>query len=93
MILEAIYHRPKLNWSYAYNRATMHLRLRSKRGDLDAVIAIAGDKYAWDRTITHIPMRIFARDEMFDYWEAETSPPYRRLRYAFQLIQGKILCG
>ncbi|MBU5353329.1 alpha-glycosidase [Paenibacillus barcinonensis] len=89
MMLEAIYHRPKLNWSYAYNRNTMHLRMRSKRGDLDAVIAIAGDKYAWDRTITHIPMRIFARDEMFDYWEAETSPPYRRLRYAFQLIQGK----
>ena len=89
MILEAIYHRPKLNWSYAYNRTTMHLRLRSKRGDLDAVIAITGDKYAWDRTIKHIPMRIFARDEMFDYWEAETSPPYRRLRYAFQLIQGE----
>lgn len=89
MILEAIYHRPKLNWSYAYNRTTMHIRLRSKRGDLDAVIAITGDKYAWDRTITHIPMQIFARDEMFDYWEAETSPPYRRLRYAFQLIQGE----
>ncbi|OMF63519.1 alpha-glycosidase [Paenibacillus sp. FSL R5-0766] len=89
MILEAIYHRPKLNWSYAYDRSTMHLRLRSKRGDLDAVIAITGDKYAWDRTITHIPMHIFARDEMFDYWEAETSPPYRRLRYGFQLIQGE----
>ncbi|RAN86047.1 hypothetical protein B5P41_31550, partial [Bacillus sp. SRB_28] len=29
MILEAVYHRPKLNWSYAYDRSTMHLRLRS----------------------------------------------------------------
>ncbi|SEK82593.1 alpha-glycosidase [Paenibacillus sp. OK003] len=89
MLLEAIYHRPKMNWSYVYDRSTMHLRLRSKRGDLDAVIAIIGDKYAWDRTVLHLPMRIFARDALFDYWEVEAQPPYRRLRYGFQLIKGE----
>ncbi len=33
-------------------------------------------------------MRLFASDEMFDYWEAAVKPPYRRLRYAFQLEKG-----
>lgn len=31
MLLEAIYHRPKLNWAYAYDYRTLHLRLRSKK--------------------------------------------------------------
>jgi glycosidase len=30
-------------------------------------------------------MRLFASDSLFDYWEAAVKPPYRRLRYAFQL--------
>ncbi|WP_145049274.1 glycoside hydrolase family 13 protein [Paenibacillus xylanexedens] len=85
MLLEAIYHRPKLNWSYAYDRSTMHLRLRSKRGDVDAAYAIIGDKYAWDRTMETLPMHLFTSDALFDYWEVEVQPPYRRLRYGFRL--------
>lgn len=50
MLLEAVYHRPRLNWSYAYNESTIHLRLRAKKGDLTEVFAFAGDKYAWDTT-------------------------------------------
>ena len=85
MNLEAIYHRPKQNWSYAYDLSTIHLRIRTKRKDIDAVYALAGDKYAWDTTAIQVPMRLFASDERFDYWEAAVMPPYRRLRYAFQL--------
>ena len=88
MNLEAIYHRPKQNWSYAYDLFTIHLRIRTKKKDIDAVCAIAGDKYAWDTTAIQVPMRLFASDEMFDYWEAAVKPPYRRLRYAFQLEKG-----
>lgn len=39
MLLEAVYHRPRLNWSYAYDRQTIHLRLRAKKGDLTEVFA------------------------------------------------------
>ncbi|MFB9326890.1 alpha-glycosidase [Paenibacillus aurantiacus] len=88
MQLEAIYHRPKQNWSYAYDRETIHVRIRTKRGDMDRVVAVAGDKYAWDTTVRKVPMRIFASDELFDYWEAAVKPPYRRLRYFFQLEKG-----
>lgn len=31
MLLEAIYHRPKQNWAYAYDGKTLHIRLRTKK--------------------------------------------------------------
>lgn len=87
MLLEALYHRPRLNWSYAYDSETIHLRLRAKKGDLTEVFAWAGDKYAWDTTKELIPMTLFTSDEMFDYWECESVPLYRRLKYGFLLIK------
>ncbi|WP_238653259.1 alpha-glycosidase [Paenibacillus piscarius] len=88
MLLEAVYHRPRLNWSYAYDHNTIHLRLRAKKGDLTEVYAWAGDKYAWDTTKELIPMTLFTSDNMFDYWECESVPLYRRLKYGFLLQQG-----
>lgn len=85
MLLEAVYHRPRLNWSYAYNKDTIHLRLRAKKGDLTEVYAFAGDKYAWDTTKELIPMSLFTSDSMFDYWECASVPLYRRLKYGFLL--------
>ncbi|OAB45367.1 alpha-glycosidase [Paenibacillus glacialis] len=85
MLLEAIYHRPKQNWCYAYDGKTIHIRIRTKRGDITSIDAMTGDKYAWDQTITYIPMSILSSDELFDYWECEVIPPYRRLRYGFLL--------
>jgi len=89
MLLEAVYHRPRLNWSYAYDENTIHLRLRAKKGDLTEVFAWTGDKYAWDTTRELIPMFLFTSDEMFDYWECETVPPHRRLKYGFLLQKDK----
>ncbi|MGE7824760.1 alpha-glycosidase [Paenibacillus sp. NPDC093718] len=88
MFLEAIYHRPRKNWSYAYNDTTIHLRIRTKKDDLTEVYALAGDKYLWDQTMEYISMTKLSSDEMFDYWECEATPPYRRLKYGFLLQQG-----
>ncbi|MDQ6423153.1 glycoside hydrolase family 13 protein [Paenibacillus sp. LHD-117] len=88
MLLEAIYHRPKQNWAYAYDGKTIHLRVRTGRRDVERVEAIVGDKYAWEQTADTVPMRLFASDERFDYWETFVVPPFRRLRYAFLLTSG-----
>lgn len=88
MLREAIYHRPKMNWAYAYDRSTVHVRVRVKRGDCSEVWVIAGDKYAWEQTVTDIPMRLLASDDLFDYWEAPLRPPYRRVRYGFRFVSG-----
>ena len=36
----------------------------------------------------YIPMTKLSSDEMFDYWECEATPPYRRLKYGFLLQKG-----
>ncbi|WNR47131.1 alpha-glycosidase [Paenibacillus roseipurpureus] len=89
MVIEAVYHRPKLNWSYAYDDKTVHVRIRTKRNNVSKMFVYAGDKYAWERTSSYIEMRILTSDALFDYWEAAIQPPYRRLRYGFKLQSGK----
>ncbi|MEF2966384.1 alpha-glycosidase [Paenibacillus sp. M1] len=89
MLLEAVYHRPKLNWSYAYDRETVHLRLRAKRDDLTEAYAFAGDKYMWDQSKELVPMSKFASDDLFDYWQCAVKPPLRRLKYGFLLKDGQ----
>ncbi|GAB2694696.1 alpha-glycosidase [Paenibacillus thermoaerophilus] len=88
MKVEAIYHRARFNWSYAYDEQTVHIRLRTLKGDVTEVDALTGDKYAWEQTRKLVPMRIFASDGLFDYWQTEVRPPYRRLRYGFRLASG-----
>ncbi|MGF7050219.1 glycosidase [Paenibacillus sp. DS2015] len=92
MFLEAVYHRPQQNWCYAYNGTTIHLRIRTKRNDVTSISAMTGDKYAWDRTMEYLPMTLLTTDEMFDYWECEVTPPYRRLKYGFLLQKDEEKC-
>lgn len=88
MLLEAIYHVPRDKWAYAYDSQTIHLRVRTKRDDVEHVYAMTGDKYDWDGTYQEIPMEKVANDRMFDYWEARVKPKYKRLSYAFKLTAG-----
>jgi cyclomaltodextrinase / maltogenic alpha-amylase / neopullulanase len=90
MLLEAVYHRPKQNWSYAYDRQTIHLRLKTKRDDMDRVQVLTVDKYAFDTTKNVIDMVKFASNDLFDFWEAAVRPPFKRLSYAFILQSGPL---
>jgi cyclomaltodextrinase len=89
MLREAIFHRPKNNWSYAYNRQTIHIRIRTKRGDVDWVTLLHGDKYDWhEKGHDTCEMKVFAQDALFDYWQVAVSPRFRRLKYGFRLHAG-----
>lgn len=90
MQLEAIYHRPGNNWCYAYDKETLHIRLRTKRNDIGRVQVFAVDKYAFDRTQTLIGMNKFASNKLYDFWEAEVRPPFKRLAYGFVLQSGEL---
>ncbi|MFD1266076.1 glycoside hydrolase family 13 protein [Paenibacillus motobuensis] len=83
--LEAVYHRSGLNWSYAYNESTVHIRLRTKRGNVTQVRLECGDKYNWDKYNESIAMERFGSDGLFDYWQAAISPRFRRVVYYFAL--------
>ncbi|MGA9287950.1 MAG: glycoside hydrolase family 13 protein [Anaerobacillus sp.] len=85
---EAIYHRPKNNYAYAYDAKTLHLRLKTKKNDLSSVSVIYGDPYDWknDTWQNHRKqMRLSGSDHLFDYWTTSVEPPYRRMRYGFLL--------
>ncbi|SET31659.1 alpha-glycosidase [Paenibacillus sp. NFR01] len=89
MLLEAMYHVPRDKWAYAYDSRTIHLRVRTKRDDVDSVTALTGDKYDWGRTSFDITMEKAASDDMFDYWECAVRPKYKRLCYTFRVSKGE----
>ena len=89
MLKEAIYHRPKNNFAYAYDEKTLHIRLRTKKNDVDAVTLIYGDPYGWGDEgwqPTKTTMIKSGADELYDYWFVKVQPEFRRLRYGFELI-------
>ncbi|WP_077328139.1 alpha amylase N-terminal ig-like domain-containing protein [Virgibacillus siamensis] len=91
MLKEAIYHRPKNNFAYAYDAETLHIRLRTKKRDIEKVNLIHGDPYNWSTDgwqVQRSDMFLQAQDELFDYWQIAVKPPFRRLRYGFELFSG-----
>ncbi len=98
MLKEAIFHRPKNNFAYAYDHQTVHLRLRTKRNDVEKVNVIAGDPYSWEKTKEGIScwkpwekkeMTKKGSTDLFDYWETEIRTTFRRLKYGFELWSGE----
>ncbi len=81
----AVHHRPKSSDAYAYDESTVHLRIRTKRGDVADCTILWGDKYGWEDTKTKTPMTRIGHDERYDYWQVAVEPPYRRLCYVFCL--------
>lgn len=96
---EAIFHLPKSNYSYGYDKETLHIRIRTKKGEVENVTLRAGDPYVWERgganggnlnaggsvwsSAENVKMTKEVETEYFDYWFTEYKPKYRRARYAF----------
>ncbi|PFG07078.1 alpha-glycosidase [Bacillus sp. es.034] len=88
MLLEAIYHRPKDNYAYACTNNEIHIRIRTKKNDVETVTLLHGDPYQWENgqwLYDRKEMVLTGTDQLFDYWFASISPPFRRLRYGFLL--------
>nr|CAL64396.1 maltogenic amylase [Bacillus sp. US149] len=92
MFKEAIDHRPKGAYAYAFDKETLHIKLRAKKNDLKTVTLIGGDPYDWTKEgwqFKRLPMTKVGTDDLFDYWLAVVKPPFRRLRYGFEISDGK----
>lgn len=88
MILEAIYHRPKDNYAYACTESEIHIRIRTKKNDIKTASLLHGDPYHWESgewIYEKKDMTLTGTDQLFDYWFASLTPPFRRLRYGFML--------
>ena len=83
MNFHAVYHRSKGNFAYAYNKDTVHIRLRTAKDDVAKINVVYGDKYDWSNEHYIKSMVKLYSDQFFDYWQADIKPPYRRLCYMF----------
>ena len=43
----AIYHEAKSQYAYAFDKETVHIRIRTAKGDIDAIKLIHGDPFNW----------------------------------------------
>ncbi|MFC4100543.1 alpha-glycosidase [Paenibacillus xanthanilyticus] len=85
---ECFHHSPRSNWAYAYDKDTIHLRVQTKRDDVEEVTAVTGDKYDWEGCHEDVRMEKIAYDHFFDYWEAAVKPKYKRFSYGFRMRAG-----
>ena len=87
MELTAIYHRPESEYAYLYKDKTMHIRIRTKRGDIESINLHYGDPFIFieDRYEAIKEMTKVTSDALFDYWQVEITVGYARLQYLFEL--------
>ncbi len=91
LLKEAVYHRPKDNYAYVCTRSELHIQIRTKKDDIKRVTLLHGDPYDWDRKQwqpTTMAMKKSGSDQLFDYWFAVVTPPFKRFRYGFILDDG-----
>lgn len=86
----ALWHRAKSEFSYAYNKETLHILLRTSKNDVSSVELIFGDPFEWDGEKGKIywkherkTMTKRYQSDDFDYYFLDIKPPFLRTKYAF----------
>lgn len=86
----AIEHIPMSQYAHGVDEKHIVLRLRAARGDLKSCTLFYADRACRLTPVIFSvrPMELAARDELFDYFEAELAGAYKRLCYYFALDDG-----
>ena len=87
MELSAIYHRPESEYAYLYKDKTMHIRIRTKKGEIETIALHYVDPFIFmeDHYEESKEMLNVTSDALFDYWQVEVSVGYARLQYLFEI--------
>ena len=87
MELTAIYHRPESEYAYLYKDRTMHIRIRTKKDDIERINLHYGDPFIFIEECYEAikKMTKITSDALFDYWQVEITVSYARLQYLFEL--------
>jgi len=102
MNITAVYHEPKSRYAYAYDKDTLHVRIRTAKDDIDKIDLIWGDQFnhmecrpgsgnwIWNhREAETLEMKKEYTDEFYDYWFVEFRAEWHRVRYVFVLQDGE----
>ncbi len=84
----AFYHRPESEYCYIYAPGHVHVRLRTKKGDVAKVGFIKGDPFIlhlkkWYEE--ELQMEKIASTDLHDYWMIDTDEYVKRMAYAFHI--------
>ena len=87
MELTAIYHRPESEYAYLYKEGQMHIRIRTKKEDVEKIVLHYGDPFIFleDSYEDVKEMVKVTSDALFDYWQVAVSVRFARLQYLFEL--------
>src|SRR5690554_8047358 len=83
---EALLHRAKSEYAYAFDEKTIHITFRTARNDIKNIKIIYGDPFAWTRDgWIHFEEKMTKRYQtrLFDYYFVEIKPKDLRVKYAF----------
>lgn len=91
MELAAIYHRPESEYAYLYKEAQVHIRIRTKKDDIEKIVLHYGDPFIFieDSYEDVKDMVKVTSDALFDYWQVAVSVRFARLQYLFELKDKK----
>ena len=87
MELTAIYHRPESEYAYLYKEGQVHIRIRTKKDDVEKIVLHYGDPFIFleDSYEDVKEMVKVTSDALFDYWRVAVSVDFGRLQYLFEL--------
>ena len=85
----AILHVPKSQYSFAYGKKELRIRLRAAKSELDKVEIIYAVKYDWLKDRKTKVMQNSYSDALYDYYTASLDVPDSRIGYIFLLQSGE----
>lgn len=85
----AILHVPKSQYSFAYGKKELRIRLRAAKSDLDKVEIIYAVKYDWLKDRKTKVMQNSYSDALYDYYTVSLDVPDSRIGYIFLLQSGE----
>lgn len=88
----SIYHRPTDEYAYPIDEHTLHIKLRTRKEEVQTVQLLFGDQYEWKDGAwisQQTEMEKVATDALFDYWLISIQPTYKRIRYGFFISNGE----
>ena len=87
MELSAIYHRPESEFAYLYKDKKLHIRIRTKKEDIESINLHYGDPFIFMEEFYQDTkeMTKITSDVLFGYWQVEVSVDFARIQYLFEL--------
>jgi len=75
-------------YAHSINEERVVFRLRAAKGDLKSCVLYYGDRSCRQNPVIYSPVKMHIKhtDKLFDWWEINFIPMYRRICYYFELL-------